>query len=336
MKYLIFIFFYFCFLDVVYCQVGIGTTSPNSSAKLEVNSSNKGFLLPRMSLLERNAIINPTAGLQIWCTNCAANGILQIFNGTNWVNSSNTITTELSVPSSPINPVTKILGNNTALVSFLPPTNNGGSKITSYNLTSTPIGITATSLSSPILISGLIPRQKYVFEIKAKNAIGSSIASNCSLSILDTFYWRLNLNTKESFEYNIGSRNDMKFQLKTNDIKRFEIDNLGQINFQNNNLTNYSVCIENKYKSYTIAPEDNGKIITFNSNIPLTLTIPIGLPVGFNVGILQVGLGQIEFIANNGVVLSNINNTFSTIDTYSIANIMSYALNELVLTGDLD
>ena len=46
--------------------VGVGTTSPNTSAKLEVTSTNSGFLLPRMTSAERNAIPNPAMGLLVY------------------------------------------------------------------------------------------------------------------------------------------------------------------------------------------------------------------------------------------------------------------------------
>jgi uncharacterized protein (TIGR02145 family) len=64
-------------------NVGIGTPSPASSAQLEVSSTNKGFLLPRMTVAERNAINNPVAGLQIWCIDCNQ---LQVYDGTVWQN----------------------------------------------------------------------------------------------------------------------------------------------------------------------------------------------------------------------------------------------------------
>ena len=34
----------------IYGQVGIGTTAPNTNASLEINSSNRGLLIPRLSL----------------------------------------------------------------------------------------------------------------------------------------------------------------------------------------------------------------------------------------------------------------------------------------------
>ena len=46
---------------------GIGTT-PDASAQLEVGSSSKGFLIPRMTTTGRNAIPSPATGLLIWNT----------------------------------------------------------------------------------------------------------------------------------------------------------------------------------------------------------------------------------------------------------------------------
>ena len=68
-------------------QVGIGTTNPNAAAQLEVSSTTKGFLPPRMSAAQRDAIANPPAGLLIWCSNCGPGlGELQVFDGRVWTN----------------------------------------------------------------------------------------------------------------------------------------------------------------------------------------------------------------------------------------------------------
>ena len=62
-------------------NVGFGTTTPAASAQLDVTSSTKGFLPPRMTTAQRNAIASPAAGLTIYNTtvNC-----LQWWNGTLW------------------------------------------------------------------------------------------------------------------------------------------------------------------------------------------------------------------------------------------------------------
>ena len=67
-------------------QVGIGTATPAPSAELDVSSTTKGFLPPRMTAEERNGIVNPVPGLMIWCTNCGSSGETEVFNGTVWVN----------------------------------------------------------------------------------------------------------------------------------------------------------------------------------------------------------------------------------------------------------
>lgn len=70
-----------------YAQVGIGTTTPDVSAILDLKSTTKGFLPPRMTEAERNAIASPATGLLVWCTNCGVVGELQFFNGLAWTKS---------------------------------------------------------------------------------------------------------------------------------------------------------------------------------------------------------------------------------------------------------
>ena len=62
-------------------QVGVGTVTPDASAALEVKSTTKGFLPPRMTTAERNVISTPPAGLIIYNTTVAC---VQFFNGALW------------------------------------------------------------------------------------------------------------------------------------------------------------------------------------------------------------------------------------------------------------
>jgi hypothetical protein len=51
-------------------QTGIGTTSPNASARLDVSATNKGFLPPRISLsdiYDQSTIPSPATGLMVYC-----------------------------------------------------------------------------------------------------------------------------------------------------------------------------------------------------------------------------------------------------------------------------
>lgn len=67
-------------------QVGIGTSSPNTSAILDISSTDKGFLPPRLTAFQRNTISDPAEGLTVFCTNCCTNGIISFYNGTTWKN----------------------------------------------------------------------------------------------------------------------------------------------------------------------------------------------------------------------------------------------------------
>jgi len=62
-------------------NLGVGTTSPDASALTDLTSTTQGFLPPRMTTTQRNAIASPAAGLTIYNTtvNC-----LQWWNGTIW------------------------------------------------------------------------------------------------------------------------------------------------------------------------------------------------------------------------------------------------------------
>ncbi len=61
-------------------NTGIGTVTPAPSAILELNATNKGFLPPRMTLAQRNAIAAPAEGLMLYQTD-AAKGYYYIKNG---------------------------------------------------------------------------------------------------------------------------------------------------------------------------------------------------------------------------------------------------------------
>ena len=49
-----------------YSQIGIGTTAPDESSILDVSSTNKGVLHPRLTEAERDGIANPAKGLTVY------------------------------------------------------------------------------------------------------------------------------------------------------------------------------------------------------------------------------------------------------------------------------
>ncbi len=73
-----------CFQSIVLAQdnVGIGTLTPLPSSILDLNATDKGLLIPRMTTLQRNAISNPATGLLVY--DITTNGFWY-FNGIIWV-----------------------------------------------------------------------------------------------------------------------------------------------------------------------------------------------------------------------------------------------------------
>lgn len=65
-------------------QVGIGTVTPDASAQLDVNSSNKGFLPPQVALTATNSagpISNPATGLLVYNTATAGSSPTNVLPG---------------------------------------------------------------------------------------------------------------------------------------------------------------------------------------------------------------------------------------------------------------
>ncbi len=69
--------------QIVSKKVGDNPTIILPSVALEVASTTKGFLPPRMTNTQKNAIIDPAEGLIVYCTDCNPKTIYQ-YNGTNW------------------------------------------------------------------------------------------------------------------------------------------------------------------------------------------------------------------------------------------------------------
>lgn len=139
-------------------QTGIGTSTPSPSAKLEVASSNQGFLPPRIALTATNAaspVTSPATGLLVYNTattgtppNNVAPGYYY-WNGSAWVAILSNITTS-SISGN---------GTTTTLTNFGAEVNTQSG--TSYTLTATDNGkiISCTSNSAititvPALTSG--------------------------------------------------------------------------------------------------------------------------------------------------------------------------------------
>jgi hypothetical protein len=85
MKKLLFTFSFAILASIAYSQVGIGTNTPDNSSMLEVQSTTKGILFPRMTSVQRTSIASPANGLYVFDTNTSS---LWFYNGSAWINTA--------------------------------------------------------------------------------------------------------------------------------------------------------------------------------------------------------------------------------------------------------
>lgn len=78
---------------------------------------------------------------------------------------------------------TAVLGNTKATFAFTAPANNGGAAITSYTVTTTPGGFTASGSTSPLIVTGLSNGTPYTGTVHAANSVGNSAESSASNSV---------------------------------------------------------------------------------------------------------------------------------------------------------
>jgi hypothetical protein len=93
-KGIIFLFFSILFVGRSNAQTGIGTPTPHASAKLEIASTEKGFLPPRMTSAQRTSIQNPATGLMVYQTDGSAG--LYYYGGSGWIYIINSTTNVVS------------------------------------------------------------------------------------------------------------------------------------------------------------------------------------------------------------------------------------------------
>ncbi|HTN35462.1 MAG TPA: hypothetical protein VL053_00220 [Arachidicoccus sp.] len=120
-------------------QTGIGTTTPDASAQLDVVSTNKGMLVPRVTTAQRGAISSPADGLLVYDSDKKAFWFFKA--GTGWQTMSGN---GLTVPF-------QATENTPSILMSL--TNSGsGSAIYGYSAAGTGIhGVTSTGAAASIL-----------------------------------------------------------------------------------------------------------------------------------------------------------------------------------------
>lgn len=199
-------------------QTGIGTTSPNASAKLEVASTDKGLLIPRMTSAQRAAIVTPANGLLVYQTDA----VLGFYVNTG---------TSASPTWTRVNMDWTKTGND--------------------------IAYTAGNITTTGALTG-----------------GNSNASTIS-----------------GFAANVASIS----------------------------------------ANYPLTAADNGKIIQSTSASAISISIPTGLPTGFNCTVVQMGAGQITF---TGTYL-NRGGFNKSASQYAVVSIIHFGSDSILVTGEM-
>ena len=217
-KGIILIFVVSVFALKVQAQTGIGTVTPNASAKLEIASTDKGLLIPRMTSTQRGLISLPANGLLVYQTD----GVIGFY------------------------------------------VNSGTSASPSW----------------------------------------------------------LRINTDWT-----KSGNDISFT--TGNVST--TGNLTGGNSSTSNISGFAANITSISANYPITSADNGKVIQSTSASAITITIPTGLPTGFNCTVVQMGAGQVTL---SGTYLNRTGFT-KTASQYSVVSILHLGSNSIIVTGEM-
>ncbi len=201
-----------------FAQTGIGTTTPDASAKLDISSTTKGLLAPRMTAAQKTAISLPANGLLIYQTD----GVTGFYVNTG---------TSASPAWLRVN--------------------------TDWTKTGNDIAFTTGNISTTGTLTG-----------------GNT-----------------NTSTISGFAANVASIS----------------------------------------ANYPLTAADNGKILQSTSTTAITITIPTGLPTGFNCTVVQMGAGQLTF---SGTYFNRGSFTKSA-SQYSIVSIIHLGSDKIIVSGEM-
>jgi hypothetical protein len=107
--------------------------------------------------------------------------------------------------------------------------------------------------------------------------------------------------------------------------------NLTGGNVSASTISGFAANVATISAGYNLTAADNGRIIQSTSASAITVTIPTGLPTGFNCTIVQMGAGQITF---SGTYLNRTGFT-KTASQYAVVSILHLGSNSIIVTGEM-
>jgi hypothetical protein len=148
-----------------------------------------------------------------------------------------------------------------------------------------------------------------------------------------------NANTQSSIDlsgYSTVADMNNNIVFRTAGTERLRIDSNGNLSGSTTNtFSGFGAQINSISNSYQLAATDNSEVVQSNAASAITVTIPAGLPTGFNCMVLQYGAGQITFSPASGVTIINRNSYNKTIGQYALATVLHIGSNIVIISGEL-
>lgn len=98
-------------------------------------------------------------------------------------------------------------------------------------------------------------------------------------------------------------------------------------------LSGFGATIRTISSGIILAAADNGTIIQSSAASGITITIPTGLPTGFNCMLVQMGTGQLTF--SGTATLVNRSGFTKSVGQYAIISIVHLGGNSVIISGEM-
>ncbi|MCZ2356838.1 MAG: hypothetical protein LC115_09175 [Bacteroidia bacterium] len=173
----------------LFAQVGIGILDPDTCAVLHLESTSRGLLLPRMNTTQRNAIVQPKAGLTIYNT---ADSVIQYYNGVCWLNvyQENCTDCHITTTMSPqADTIDRLLRDSSFTDITIHQIAGTPQNVTLSILGQTPVGVTTYFTANPVSSNGTT---RLVFRVTPFTPAGSFpiiVQAFCGPSLRTMVFW---------------------------------------------------------------------------------------------------------------------------------------------------
>jgi hypothetical protein len=233
-------------------MIGGNVITPQASVQLEIASTTRGFLPPRMTTTQRNAISSPATGLEIYNT---TTNTKDIYNGSSWLNltTSNALasTTWGAAGNTGTNPAINFIGTSDAQRLVFKTNNTEAATI----LANGNMGIGTTAPTEKLEVAGRVKANGFILpgtDAVDNNVLVSTTVNGVagvaawrpfpSLPISNSF-WKTTGNSGTNASTNfIGTADatDLVIRTEGNEIGRFSGSGNRAISFQGSNATGQS------------------------------------------------------------------------------------------------